>query len=102
MNIRSMILAAATIGALVGPAAAMADPIYGHQDERREAWRGEDRGDRGDRGWREHAWREHEGRGDRGWRPVPVYYHRPACWYENRSFRNYWGRWEVRSVRICR
>ena len=96
MTIRSMILAAATAGALFGPVSAMADPIYGHQGERHEAWRGDDRGDRDGR---QREWREHEGR---GWRPVPVYYRRPACWYENRSVRNYWGRWEIRSVRVCR
>ena len=99
MTIRSMILAAATVGALLAPISAMADPIYGHQDERRETWRGDDRGGRD---WRDHDRREHESRGERNWRPIPAYYHRPACWYENRSFRNYWGRWEVRSVRVCR
>ena len=96
MTIRSIILAAATVGALVGPVSAMADPIYAARYEHREAWRGDDHGGRD---WRGQAWRDHD---DRGWRPFPVYYHRPACWYENRSFRNYWGRWDVRQVRICR
>ena len=101
MTFRSIILAAATLGALIAPASALADPGYDRHDERREVWRGDDRDGRD---WRRHEWREHELRehGGYGWRPAPVYYRRPACWYENRSFRNYWGHWEVRSVRICR
>lgn len=101
MKLGTLILTAAILGALFAPVAAMADPAYPRQDDRRETWRAEDwRG----RSWREHEWREHEWREHvgRGWGPAPVYYHRPACWYENRSFRNYWGHWEVRAVRVCR
>lgn len=90
MTIRSTILAAAAVGVLIGPVSASAEPAYGRQGEHHDVWRREDRG--------------REGREDAhwGWRRAPVYFHRPVCWYENRGFRNGWGRWVVRPVRVCR
>lgn len=85
MNLKSIILAGATVLSLAAPAVALADP-----------W---DRGwhDRDD--WRRHEWREHHERWEhRGY----GYGYAPRCFVEDRGYHDWYGRWIYRPVRICR
>jgi hypothetical protein len=93
MNLRSIVLAGATLIALAAPAAALADPEWGH--DRGYQDRGyQDRGyqDRDD--WRRHEWREHEGWRGYGWAP--------RCFLQNRGYYNWYGQYVSRRVEVCR
>ncbi|MFI4965037.1 MAG: hypothetical protein ACHP9T_06685 [Caulobacterales bacterium] len=102
MTVKSIVLAGATLLALAAPAAALADPEWGHDHGRHRGWgdgderRGGEWRDRGDR--RGDEWREREGwdRGGYGWA------YRPRCFIENRGFYNWYGAYVYRPVRVCR
>jgi hypothetical protein len=85
MNLKSIALAGATLLTLAAPAAAVAQPYWGH-----------DRGDY-DRRWRDRDdWRRSEWRDD--WR----HGYGPRCVIENRSFYNWRGQYVYNPVRVCR
>ena len=95
-TLKTMIMAGATLAVLAAPAASMAqtwDRDHGYRYDRdHDGWR-----DRDD-GWRRGEWRAYDRYEDRryGWRN-----HR-HCWTETRGFYNWYGRYEYRSVEVCR
>ena len=88
MSLKSIVLAAAALASLAAPAAALADPYWGH--------------DRGD--WRRHEWREHgrweHARYGYGWGHGWGY--GPRCWVERHGHYTWYGDYVVRTVRVCR
>jgi hypothetical protein len=85
MILKSIVLAGVTALTLATPAAALAQPYWDH-----------DRGyhDRDD--WRRHEWREREAWEHRG------YGYGPRCFIERRGYRNWYGEYVSRQVRVCR
>ena len=90
MNLKSIALAGATLITLAAPAAAVAQPYWGHDrgDYDRDRWR-----DRDD--WRRHQWREHERWGY-------AYGYGQRCWVERRGYYNWYGDYVYRPIRVCR
>jgi hypothetical protein len=88
MTLKSIALAGATLIALAAPAAALADPYWGHD---RDGWH-----DRDD--WRRNEWRAHERWEARGY----GYGHGPRCFVERRGYRDGWGHYVTRPVEVCR
>ena len=88
MTLKSIALAGATLIALAAPAAALADPYWGHD---RDGWH-----DRDD--WRRSEWREHERWEHRGY----GYGWGPRCFVERRGYRDWYGRYVTRPVEVCR
>jgi hypothetical protein len=86
MNLKTMILAGATALSLAAPAAAFADPYWGHDRDRRETWR-----DRDD-------WRRHEAWEHRGY----AYGYGRRCFIEDRGYYGWHGHYVSRLVRVCR
>ena len=102
-TLKTMIMAGATLAVLAAPAASMAqtwDRDHGYRYDRdHDGWRDRDYDGWRDRdGWRRGEWRAYDRYEDRryGWRS-----HR-HCWTENRGFYNWYGRYEYRSVEVCR
>ena len=89
MGMKSIILAGATVLSLAAPAAALAQPYWGHGYH--EGWR-----DRDD--WRRHEWREHERWEHGGW----GWGYAPRCVIEDRGYYNWYGQYIYRPVRVCR
>lgn len=90
MNVKSIVLAAATVLSLAAPVAAMAEP-WDHDRGYHEGWR-----DRDD--WRRHEWREHERWEHRGY----GWGYAPRCWIENRGYYNWYGQYIYRPIQVCR
>jgi hypothetical protein len=94
MSVRSIVLAGATLLSLAAPAAAFAQPYWGHDHGGyREGWQGRD-------GWRRHEWRERERWEHR--RYGYGYGYGPRCFMARRGFYNWYGDYVYRPVRVCR
>ncbi len=89
MNLKSIILAGATVLSLAAPAA-MAQPYWapGYHEGWRDDWRDD---------WRRHEWREHE-----RWEHRRGWGYAPRCFIENRGSYDWYGNYVYRPVRICR
>jgi hypothetical protein len=95
-TLKTMIMAGATLAVLAAPAASMAqtwDRDHYRYDRDHDGWRDRDRDD-----WRRGEWRAYDRLEDRRyeWR------HHRHCWTETRGFYNWYGRYEYRSVEVCR
>ncbi len=103
MTFKSIVLAAATVVSLAAPAAAKADPYWGHEGGYREGWR--DGEDRREHEWREHEWREHGQWQRHEWRGHEAWEHGGyggRCFVERRGYYNWYGQYVSRPVRVCR
>ena len=91
VNLKSIVLASATLIVLAAPAAALADPEWGHDRGYHERDYRRDRGD-----WRRSEYRAYdrrEGRYDRGY---------ARSFVENRGYYNWSGEYVSRPVEVCR